>query len=61
MQLVVQVNGKVRGKIELSVDADKSQIEEHALQNANARRFFEGLHVKKLIVVPGKLVNIVAS
>ena len=61
MQLVVQVNGKVRGKIELSVDADISQIEKHALQNENARRFFEGLHVKKLIVVPGKLVNIVAS
>ena len=61
MQLVVQVNGKVRGKIELSVDADKSQIEKLALQDENARRFFEGLDIKKLIVVPGKLVNIVAS
>ena len=61
MQLVVQVNGKVRGKIELCVDADKSQIEKLALQDENARRFFEGLDIKKLIVVPGKLVNIVAS
>ena len=61
MQLVVQVNGKVRGKIELSVDADKSQIEKLALNDENARRFFDGLDVKKLIIVPGKLVNIVAS
>jgi len=58
---VVQVNGKMRGKIEVAADADKAAVEQAARVNENARRFTEGLTVRKVIVVPGKLVNIVAN
>ncbi len=58
MDLVVQVNGKKRGEICVDQDADRRDIEEQALKNANVARFVAG-GVKKVIVVPGKLVNIV--
>jgi leucyl-tRNA synthetase len=58
VELVVQVNGRKRGEISVGVDADRSDIEEEALRNANVARFV-GDGVKKVIVVPGKLVNIV--
>jgi leucyl-tRNA synthetase len=58
VELVVQVNGKKRGEICVDLGADKSAIEEQALNNANVARFV-GDGVKKVIVVPGKLVNIV--
>ncbi|MDX1434308.1 MAG: leucine--tRNA ligase, partial [Gammaproteobacteria bacterium] len=58
IDLVVQVNGKKRGEISVGVDAGRDAIEQEALRNANVARFVnEG--VKKIIVVPGKLVNIV--
>jgi len=57
--LVVQVNGKVRARIEMPADADKATIEQTALAEPNAQRFIEGKTVRKIIVVPGKLVNIV--
>jgi len=58
VELVVQVNGKKRGEISVEQGADKSTIEEQALNNANVARFVSD-GVKKVIVVPGKLVNIV--
>jgi leucyl-tRNA synthetase len=58
---VVQVNGKMRGKIEVPADANKETLEQAARNNENVRRFIEGLTVRKVIVVPGKLVNIVAN
>jgi leucyl-tRNA synthetase len=58
---VVQVNGKMRGKIEVAADADRQAVEATARDNENVRRFTEGLTVRKVIVVPGKLVNIVAN
>jgi leucyl-tRNA synthetase len=58
---VVQVNGKLRGKIEVSASTTKESIEEIALAEENVRRFLEGLTVRKVIVVPAKLVNIVAN
>jgi leucyl-tRNA synthetase len=58
VELVVQVNGKKRGEISVSQGADSSDIEEQALRNENVARFV-GDGVKKVIVVPGKLVNIV--
>jgi len=58
---VVQVNGKMRGKIEVPADANKQTVEQAARNNDNVRRFTEGLTVRKVIVVPGKLVNIVAN
>jgi leucyl-tRNA synthetase len=59
ISLVVQVNGKVRGQMEIAADADKPAIEEAALALPNVQRFLEGKTVRKLIVVPGKLINIV--
>lgn len=59
--LVVQVNGKVRGKIAVAVGADKDSIERDAVQEPNVQRYIEGKQVRKMIVVPGRLVNIVVS
>jgi leucyl-tRNA synthetase len=59
LDLVVQVNGKLRGKITVPASADNATIEAAALGNAEAQRFMEGKPAKKVIVVKGKLVNIV--
>ena len=59
VEIVVQVNGKLRGKISVAADADKDVIIEQALADPNAQRFIEGGEVRKTIVVPGRLVNIV--
>jgi leucyl-tRNA synthetase len=56
---VIQINGKLRGKVSVPADADKAAIEKAALANPDAVRFMEGKPVRKLIVVPNKLVNIV--
>ncbi len=61
IKLMIQVNGKVRGQIMLPADADKASIESAALEEPNAQRFTEGKTIRKVIVVPGRLVNIVAS
>tara|TARA_R110002072_G_scaffold160669_9_gene312019 strand:+ start:10969 stop:13419 length:2451 start_codon:yes stop_codon:yes gene_type:complete len=61
IEMVVQVNGKVRAKMEVPADTDKSAIEALAQSQQNVSRFLEGLSVRKVIVVPGKLVNIVAN
>ena len=58
---VVQVNGKMRAKIEVSADADKAAIEDAARNNENVQRFTAEQTVRKVIVVPNKLVNIVAN
>lgn len=60
MTIVVQVNGKLRGSITVAADADKATIEEAAQNNENVRKFTDGKTIKKIIVVPKKLVNIVA-
>ncbi len=57
--VVVQVNGKIRDKFEAAADADKAELERAALATAGAVKFMEGKAPKKVIVVPGKLVNIV--
>jgi len=59
--LAVQVNGKLRGTIEVSVNASKETIEALALAEPNVQKFMEGLAVRKVIVVPGKIVNIVVG
>jgi leucyl-tRNA synthetase len=59
IEIVVQVNGKVRAKMDVPATADKSTIEELARSQQNVIRFLEGHNVRKVIVVPGKLVNIV--
>ena len=59
IDVVVQVNGKRRGKITIAANADNAVIEQAALGNPDAQRFMEGKAPKKVIVVKGKLVNIV--
>ncbi len=61
IELIVQVNGKLRSKIQVATDADKDSIESQALQDANVQNHIEGKTVRKIIVVPGRLVNIVAN
>lgn len=61
IEMVIQVNGKLRGKIEVAASADKASIEELARTEENVLRFLEGKEVVKVIVVPGKLVNIVVK
>ena len=61
LTLVIQVNGKLRGQIEVPADASREAVEAAARSNENVQRFTEGLTIRKVIVVPGKLVNIVAS
>jgi len=61
IEMVVQVNGKVRAKITVAADATQSDIEARALAEENVTRFTDGLSVRKVIVVPKKLVSIVAN
>ncbi len=61
LTIVIQVNGKLRGNIEVSANASKQDIEAAALNHQSVQRFIEGVTVRKVIVVPGKLVNIVAN
>ena len=59
--LAVQVNGKLRGTIEVGVDLPNEQVEAMALAEPNVAKFLSELTVRKVIVVPGKIVNIVAG
>ncbi len=61
IQMVLQVNGKVRAKVDVPADIAKDEVEKLALEDENVLRFTEGKTVRKVIVVPGKLVNIVAN
>jgi leucyl-tRNA synthetase len=55
----VSFNGKTRFKMELPLDADVEQIKETVLASAQARKFLDGKQLKKIIVVKGRIVNIV--
>ncbi len=57
----VQVNGKLRGTIDIKKDAPKEEVEELAKSNENVKKFTEGLEIIKVIVVPNKIVNIVVK
>jgi leucyl-tRNA synthetase len=61
INMAVQVNGKLRAQIEVAVSAPHKDIETTALADANVRKFTDGKQVKKVIVVPGKLVNVVVA
>lgn len=61
IQIVIQVNGKVRSKITISKDASKEEVEQIAKNDENVKSFTEGKTIRKIIVVPGRLVNIVAN
>jgi leucyl-tRNA synthetase len=59
VDIVVQVNGKLRGKISVAADADEQSVIDEALADPNAQRFIADKEVRKTILVPGRLVNIV--
>ena len=59
IELVVQVNGKLRARVSVPADADKVTIEKLAIADANVQRFVDDKEIRKVIVVPGRLVNIV--
>jgi len=61
LQLVIQINGKLRSYLEVAFDASREHIESAALADEKVQHFTAGLTVRKVIVVPGKLVNIVAN
>jgi leucyl-tRNA synthetase len=61
IEIVIQVNGKVRAKMEASHDSDKATLEKQAMAQDNVQKFIDGKTVRKVIVVPSKLVNIVAN
>jgi leucyl-tRNA synthetase len=61
LTLVVQVNGKLRARIEVPADAGEDSVRQQALDNENVHRHTGGKTVRKVIYVPGKLVNIVAN
>ncbi|MFB6260736.1 MAG: class I tRNA ligase family protein, partial [Thiohalorhabdaceae bacterium] len=61
VDLVVQVNGKNRDQIQVAADADEATIREQALASERVREFVGDTPIRKVVVVPGKLVNIVAK
>jgi leucyl-tRNA synthetase len=61
IELMVQVNGKLRSKIAVAADADQAAVEAVAFAEENVQRFTEGKEVRKVILVPGRLLNIVVA
>lgn len=61
IEVVVQVNGKLRGKIQVAANAGEDDVKAAALANEAALKFMDGKTVRKVIYVPGKLVNIVVG
>ena len=59
IEMMVQVNGKLRDKIQIDADADEAAVKAAALATAGAQKFMEGKEPKKIVVVPKRLVNIV--
>jgi len=59
LQIVVQVNGKLRGKFQVNADASEKEIERIVLSDESIKKFFDGKPVRKFIYVPGKLANVV--
>jgi len=57
--MIVQVNGKVRGKIEVSMDTTKEEMEKLSKELDNVKKYIEGKEIIKIVTVPKKLVNIV--
>ena len=61
IELMVQVNGKLRSKISVSTEADQNVLEALAIADDNVHKFIDGKEIRKIIVVPGRLVNIVVA
>ena len=61
IEIVLQVNGKVRDIVSVPVDISKEELEKRALENSKIKSHTGGKKIQKVIVVPGKLVNIVVN
>ena len=61
VEMIVQVNGKVRARIEMPKDADQETAQAKALANEHVQKFMDGKEIKKVIVVPNHIVNIVVK
>ncbi|MBF0590373.1 MAG: class I tRNA ligase family protein, partial [Magnetococcales bacterium] len=61
MTIIVQVNGKLRGRLEVPVDIEKGALEEMARTDVNVVNHLQGKQIRKTIVVPGRLVNFVVG
>lgn len=61
VEIMVQVNGKLRGNFKVAKDSPKAEVEKEALALPHVQKFLDGKEVKKIIVVPNKIVNIVAK
>ena len=61
LEIIVQVNGKLRAKINVAADIAKEDLEAQVLELEAVKKFTDGMTIRKVIVVPGKLVNIAAS
>ncbi|KZE08864.1 leucine--tRNA ligase [Priestia aryabhattai] len=61
VEIVVQINGKVRAKLNVPAEASREELQDIAMANEDVQEFIEGKTVRKVIAVPGKLVNIVAN
>ena len=61
MEIALQVNGKVRARIVVPIDATKAELEAIALANERVREFTAGQTIRKVVVVEKKLVNVVAT
>ncbi len=59
IKLVVQVNGKLRGQIQVPADAERSAIEQAALADPHVQKFINGQPIRKIVIAPGKLINVV--
>ena len=61
IELVIQVNGKLRGSVTVAKEMDKAALEKLAVEQACVQKYLEGASVRKVIVVPGKLINVVVG
>lgn len=61
VEMIIQVNGRLRDKLSLPVDTDKEKIKELALSDEKIQKFIDGKDVAKVIVIPNKIVNIVVK
>jgi leucyl-tRNA synthetase len=61
IEMMIQVNGKLRGSVTVPKDMDKAAIEKLAIEQPCVQKYLEGVSIKKVIVVPGKLINVVVG
>lgn len=61
VEVAVQINGKIRAKITVAKDCTKKELEQTALENEDVKQWMDGKELKKIIAIPGRLVNIVAG